>query len=412
MKRRWLWVALAALLLVPGCSTIRYYAQATQGQMSMLWKARPVQAWIDDAGIPEDLRRRLGHLRQIRDFASTELGLPDNGSYRRYASLGRSFAVWNVVATPEFSTRPREWCFPFAGCVSYKGWFSEAPARAAAEDLRREGLDVVVYGVPAYSTLGWFDDPALDTFIRYPRPELARLLFHELAHQVVYAPGDSTFNESFATAVELAGVQRWLDRHGTPAERDEFALMQRRKADFLGLIAETRKQLDDLYAGPDAPDVMRRRKAEAFAGLRERYESLKRQWGGFAGYDRWFAQPLSNAHLASLVTYHEWVPAFGRLLERHGGDLRALYREAQRLKALGVEARRTELERIGDPQAAGDQPSGRPAAMSFRKAAAAGPSSASRSSEPPPACRFTTSAGISSVPAKPIVQRGNQRSAG
>ena len=379
----------------------------------MLWAARPVDAWIGDAATPEDLRKRLANLRQIRDFASTELALPDNASYRKYANLGRPFAVWNLVATPEFSTRPREWCFPFAGCVSYKGWFSEAPAQAAAEDVRREGYDVVVYGVPAYSTLGWFDDPALNTFIRYPRPELARLVFHELAHQVVYAPGDSAFNESFATAVELAGVRRWLDRHGTSAERAEFDTLQRRKAGFLALIAATKQRLDALYETDVPAPEMRRLKAEAFVDLRDRYESLKREWGGFAGYDRWFAQPLSNAHLASLATYHEWVPAFETLLRDRGDDLRALYREAKRLKALDAAARRDELERIGAAKAAADRSVDGCPATSCRNAVARVASSPNRSGAPSVTSRRRTSAGgISPIPTNPMVHAGTPRSGG
>lgn len=408
MKRRWGVVALGAVLLVPGCSTFQYYAQATRGQVSMLWAAKPLDAWLGDAATPEDLRRRLANLRQIRDFASAELALPDNASYRKYANLERPFAVWNLVATPEFSTRPREWCFPFAGCVTYKGWFSEAPARAAAEEVRREGLDVVVYGVPAYSTLGWFDDPALNTFIRYPRPELARLVFHELAHQVVYAPGDSAFNESFATAVELAGVQRWLDRHGTPAERAEFESMQQRKADFLALAATTKARLDALYELSLDPDEMRRRKAAAFADMRTRYDGLKQAWGGFAGYDRWFLQPLSNAHLASLATYHEWVPAFARILSDAGGDLPALYREARRLKALDAEARRAALERVGasrtsgrsaEVQNPGAVSEARLLARSRRNAVVVSASLPSWSDVPPATCLRMTSAPMSPVPA-------------
>jgi predicted aminopeptidase len=351
---------LAALLclLLPGCSTLGYYWQAVIGQWRVQDAARPLEEVLAAPGTDATLRARLETARALRAFASGELALPDNGSYRRYADLKRPFVVWNVFAAPEFSIEPRQWCFPVAGCVTYKGWVDRAAAERFAAQLAGEGLDVFVYGVPAYSTLGWFDDPLLNTFIHYPRAELARLVFHELAHQVVYAPGDSTFNESFATAVEMDGVRRWLARSGTPTEAVEFEAMQARRADFLALVERTRAGLAALYAQLLAPEDMRARKAEALARMRAEYARLRQGWGGFAGYDRWFAEALGNAHLASVAVYTQQVPAFEALLARCGGEPARFHAAAKRLAALSPERREAALAALVAGAGPGCEPGG------------------------------------------------------
>lgn len=345
-------VSVGAVLLVAGCSGLGYYYQAARNQFALSHEARPLPAVLSDPATPPDLRAHLETARAIRDYASTDLKLPDNGSYRRYADLKRPFVVWNVFAAPEFSIRAREWCFPVAGCVGYKGWFDQRSAESFAQTTRHEGYDVFVYGVPAYSTLGWFDDPLLNTFIHYPRTELARLIFHELAHQVAYADGDSTFNESFATAVELEGVRRWLNRNGSDAERAEFEAMQVRKQDFVALVDSTRARLDTIYQSKLEPEAMRAAKAAEFARMRAEYASLKQRWGGFRGYDRWFDQELGNAHLASVATYTQRVPAFDALLARSGGDPERWYAEVRRLAKLPAPSRTSELDRLA-PATAG-----------------------------------------------------------
>ena len=341
----------SATLLVAGCSGISYYYQVPPGQFELSHASRPLPSVLADPATSPELRTRLEAARAIRDYASVDLKLPDNDSYRKYADLKRPFVVWNVFAAPEFSVRAREWCFPVAGCVGYKGGCDQKSAEAFAESTRREGYDVFVYGVPAYSTLGWFDDPLLNTFIGYPRSELARLIFHELAHQVAYAEGDSTFNESFATAVELEGVRRWLARTGTDAERAEFEAMQLRKRDFVALVERTRTRLEAIYAREIDPESKRSAKAAEFAHMRSEYEVLKQRWSGFRGYDRWFNQALGNAHLASVATYTQRVPAFDALLARSGGDLDRWYMEARRLAKLPATARTTELDGLAPPPA-------------------------------------------------------------
>ena len=335
-------LALVAAALLPGCETLGYYAQAVSGQFSLLSRARPVGDWLIDSETPAPLRAKLETALAIRDYASRELGLPDNASYRRYADLGRPFAVWNVVAAPEFSVKAVQSCFPVAGCVTYRGFFAREAAENYAARLKQDGSDVHIYGVPAYSTLGWFDDPLLSTFIRYPDTELARLVFHELAHQRVYVRDDTTFNESFAVAVEEAGVRRWLAATGREAQLSVFVEAQRRKAEFIALIEAARERLERLYALGIAPEAMRERKRAEFDALLRDYAAFKRSWGGFAGYDR-FIQTPNNALLASMAAYTEQVPAFGRLLEREGGDLARFYSRVKELASLGKDERGRQL---------------------------------------------------------------------
>jgi predicted aminopeptidase len=338
----------AALVLLASCASVKYYLQAAQGQMALVSDARPIDDWLSDNGTDARLRARLEKAREIRRFAVSELGLPDNGSYKKYAALKRPFVLWNVVATPELSLKPIEWCFPIAGCVNYRGYYSRDDAQAYAMQLRAEGKDVDIGGVPAYSTLGWFDDPLLSTFINYSDAELARLIFHELAHQVVYVPGDSRFNESFATAVEEAGVQRWLDVHGDEALRKSYERYSLRKHQFKDLLLNYRHQLEVTYAGTGSPDAQRAAKARLFQQLKDDYAPLKQSWDGFTGYDRWFAEPLSNAKLASVATYTDFVPAFRALLARER-DLPHFYAAVRQFAALDKDERHRHLRQLAPP---------------------------------------------------------------
>ncbi len=362
-------VMAAAAGLLSGCSTISYYAQALGGHMDVMRLARPVVEAIADPATPPALRDKLARAQEARDFASRELHLPDNGSYRRYADLGRPFVVWNVIATPEFSVEPVEACFPIAGCVAYRGWYSEARANDDARERRAQGFDVRVGGVPAYSTLGWFDDPLLNTFLAFADAEVARLVFHELSHQLLYVKGDTAFNESFAVAVEEEGVRRWLERRADSAERDRYAQFAERRGQFVELIGRYRERLQGYYRDtasftPLQLDERRNGKAALFAELDRDYERLKLSWGGFGGYDRIMGKapvttmvtpavtttttvtPVAapnNALLAAIVTYSEWLPAFRHLLAKHNGDLAALYGEARRLAAMDRPARERAL---------------------------------------------------------------------
>ena len=336
--------------LATGCSSVGYYAQSIGGHLNLLAAARPVPEWLADPATPDKLKARLELTRQIRDFAVTELDLPDNASYRRYADLQRAAAVWNVVAAPELGLTLETWCFPVVGCVAYRGYYAREEADAYAEQLRARGLEAWVYGVPAYSTLGklpgaYFADPLLNTFVHYPDGELARLIFHELSHQVAYASDDTVFNESFATAVERLGSARWLSRRAGDAARREFAAFESRRADFRALTGRYRDRLQALYAGAAPDNDKRRGKTELLAQLRAEHAALKAgAWQGYSGYDGWFAQ-VNNASFGVLAAYNELVPQFEQLLESQGGDLPRFYAEVRRLAALPMAERRQVLLR-------------------------------------------------------------------
>lgn len=360
-------VMLTATGLLAGCGAVGYYAQAISGHLEVVRLARPVAEVMTDPATPAALRDKLAHAIEARDFASRELHLPDDGSYRRYADLGRPFVVWNVIAAPEFAVEPVEACFPIAGCVPYRGWYNEARAREDAAERRAGGFDVRVGGVPAYSTLGWFDDPLLNTFLVYPDAEVVRLIFHELAHQVLYVPGDSSFNESFVVAVEEEGVRRWLARRADATERERYAQFDARRRQFVELIGRHRERLKAYYRdtatwSSERLDERRAGKAKLFAELDADYERLKQSWDGFAGYDRIMGRspvpaaesPVgapaltapNNALLASIVTYSEWVPAFRALLERQHGEMDSFFREVKRLAGLPRDEREARLREL------------------------------------------------------------------
>jgi predicted aminopeptidase len=313
-KAKLVLVGVSCAAMLAGCAQFKYYFQAAQGQYSLWSDSRPIDDWLGDPATEPKLRARLEKAVTIRKFAVRELGLPDNASYKNYAALNRPFVLWNVVATPELSLRPIQWCFPIAGCVAYRGYYNKEDAQAYAEELRAEGDDVQVGGVPAYSTLGWFSDPLLSTFINYSDAELARMVFHELAHQVVYIQGDSRFNEAFASAVEEAGVERWLDLYGNEAMREAYARYSARRKDFMALLVKHRQMLADLYASKVSAKKKREEKARVFASLYREYGMLKANWGGYAGYDRFFSEKLNNAHLAAVATYNDLLPGFKALL--------------------------------------------------------------------------------------------------
>jgi len=344
-----------ALATLAGCAGLTdgpvYYYQSARGHLDVMWRARPLDEVLADPATDPGLRMRLERAREIRAFASRELALPDNGSYTRYSALGRPFVLWNVFATPELSLKLQQWCFPVAGCVSYRGYYDRADADRYAARLRGQGLEVHVGGVPAYSTLGWFDDPLLSTFLHYPEGELARLVFHELAHQLLYVPGDTPFNESFATAVEEAGVERWLAARTDPALERAYREHSERRRAFVALLRRHKDALQRVYAQPMSDADKRVGKAAVFDALRADYRALKSAWGGFAGYDRFFEAGLTNAQLAAVGAYNDLLPAFRALLASEGGDLPRFYAAVRELAALPRSERDARLRLLGGPQA-------------------------------------------------------------
>lgn len=340
MSRRLLSAALLPVLLA-GCSSLGYYAQLADGQWQLLRARRPVAEVLADPHQPTALRQRLAQSQTARAFASARLGLPDNRSYRLYADLGRRYAVWNLFATAEFSLQPLSHCFPIAGCVAYRGYFDEQRARGAAALLRQRGMDTEVAGVEAYSTLGWFDDPLLPGMLAWNEAQVAALIFHELAHQRLYLPGDTAFNESFARFVEEEGLRQWRAARGLPPPAEHLA---RQREQFVALVLAARQRLERLYAQPLPPEQMRTAKQAEFQRLRHDYAALRDgPWRGDRRFDAWFARPLNNARLLPFGLYEQWVPAFAALFAEAGGDWPRFYARAAGLARLAPEARRRAL---------------------------------------------------------------------
>jgi predicted aminopeptidase len=350
---------------------LSYYWQSVEGHITLIKAARPIDDWLADAETPEKLKAKLALTQKIRTFAAEELKLPDNPSYKRYADLKRKAVVWNVVAAPALSLKLKTWCFPVAGCVGYRGYFSEAEAKLEAEQLKKQDFDVSVYGVPAYSTLGWSNwaggDPLLSTFIGYPEGELARIVFHELAHQVVYVADDTSFNESFATAVERLGGARWLTKYGSEVTKAEYGVYDDRRKQFKVLTKATRLQLSEIYDknkpldGDNIASIaikniakndIKIAKKDAFEAknkiiesFKAQYELLKTSWYGYAGYDNWVKQ-ANNAAFGALAAYDDVVPQFEALFEQQGGDWDKFYAAVQTLAAMPKEARQLALKSI------------------------------------------------------------------
>lgn len=350
-------LATTLCLLVVGCTSVAYYVQAVEGQVKLMADTRPIFEVVSDDATDPKLRRQLERVIAIREFASSELALPNNGSYRSYADLGRSFAVWNVFAAPEFSVEPQQWCMLLVGCVNYRGYYDKNDADRFAGELGQKGMDTYVGGVPAYSTLGHFNDPVLNTFLRFGDEEVARIIFHELAHQLVYADGDSAFNESFAATVENEGMRRWLARSASPERLRDFETQQEHRAQFQRLVADSRDKLRVIYASSLAPDAKRHAKMEVLTEMKRTYADLKASWGSHGDYDRWFSQPLNNATLASVSLYTQWVPAFQALLEQEGGSLPRFYQLVAELAHLPKSERSAALNQFLPSRTASPKPS-------------------------------------------------------
>lgn len=317
----WRQIAGAALAGVLGALSGCYYVHLASGQLEINRRREPVADLLAHPETDESLRRRLEYAARARDFAMTELGLPDNGSYRTYADLGRSWVTWNLFAAPEFSVAPRRWCFPVAGCVAYRGYFDQERATRAAARQSRKGLDVHLGPSIAYSTLGHLRDPLLNTMLAYGDAELAALIFHELAHQAVYAADDSNFSEAFATVVEFEGARRWLGHLGRQQDLEKFLAARALQNRLAERMVESRERLAALYAGGADPATLRATKAEEFQRLREALAAL-----GLAN-----AGDINNARLAAVATYQRCVPALTAELARHDNDLPRFYDAMQQV---------------------------------------------------------------------------------
>jgi len=367
--RKWLLLVLllAAAAAVTGCQTIRFYGQAIRGQYQILANQTSVDELIADPETPEELRRQLQLVRQLRAFADTNLALPVDGHYARYVDVRRPYVVWNVQAAPPFSLEAKTWWYPLVGSLEYRGYFSKRGAEAAAARLERKGYDVFISGVDAYSTLGWFKDPVLNTFIHRSEAELAELIFHELAHQRVFARGDTDFNEAFATMVGTEGAQRWLRAHGDTNQFEAYLASLRQEEEFVRLVMDARAKLERLYgdvrdrdgnlraAGkPPAPAAeLQAGKERILAELRRDYAELKARWQNDR-YDAWFERELNNAQLNTIANYYDYVPGFQALLKLEGGEMAAFYEAAERLANMPKEERHRWLRDLAN-EGGGDE---------------------------------------------------------
>jgi predicted aminopeptidase len=351
-KRRGLLVVSLPLVVgvaLTGCQTVGYYAQAVRGHCQVLARRQSCEKLIADPATPAELKAKLRLAEEIRQYARRELNLPVNGDYQRYADVGRRFVVWNVTASPEFSLEAKTWWYPMVGSLDYRGYFTEPSAQRYAARLAQRAFDTHVAGVEAYSTLGWFRDPLLNTFLHHPEAALAEILFHELAHQRVFAGGDTDFNEAFATVVGQEGARRWLRSKGDAELVEAYAASLKRNEQFVRLVAKARNQLAVIYGDEYTPhgtfkaskrppaiprEALQQGKRRIQDELRAQYHELKAAWGGYDDYDEWFSGSLNNAQLNSVATYYDLVPAFERLLAARNGDLEQFYAEAGKLAKL------------------------------------------------------------------------------
>jgi len=332
-----------------GCGSVGYYGQAVKGHWQIVARQTSCKKLLTDTNTPPAVRTQLELAQRLCDFARDELDLQAHGAYRRYADLQRPYVVWNVYATPPFSLEARTWWYPFVGSMDYRGYFSEQGARHYADKLASKGLDVYVEGVEAYSTLGWFNDPLLNTFLHHPEPILAEVLFHELAHQKVFAAGDTDFNEAFATVVAQAGVRRWLRANGETGGLARYEAALDRNRAFVRIVQRARGKLQQLYAvqtGTNAARLLQVRKQQVFVELRQDFEELRVTSEGFAGYAPWFEGDLNNAKLNSVATYYDLVPAFDQLLTSRGGELEPFYETVEQLTRLSEADRHEQLAAI------------------------------------------------------------------
>lgn len=337
---------------ISGCSTMGYYGQAIGGHLDLLDRRQSVPALLVDPRTPESLRQRLQTVLTIRRFASDELGLPDNRSYRSYADIERDFVVWNVVATPPLSLVPRQWCFLLIGCLQYRGYYSETDARAFAATQATSGDDVFVGGVTAYSTLGWFDDPVLNTMLRHSDGRLAQVIFHELAHQQLFIKDDTQFNEAFADSVGITGARRWLAAQRNSLELAAFEQQLSQQNELNEMVMATRRKLAEVYRSPRSDAAKLRRKEQIFTAMRQQYQHLRQtDWAGYPLYDAWFANELNNAKLAAVATYRALVPDFLHLQAALNGDLSRFYATVAALADCSPAERREWLAAL---QATGD----------------------------------------------------------
>ena len=338
-------LCLVMLVCFSGCQAFSFYRQAIAGQYQILAHQESITNLMANPDTPPKLKAKFGQVIKIRHFAAEELKLPADGAYVKYTDLRRPCVVWNVSVAPALSLEPMTWWFPVVGRVSYRGYFEEAGARRYAARWEKKGWDVHVGGVAAYSTLGWFRDPLMNTFIFEPEADLAELIFHELGHRRLYVNGDTDFNEAFATEVAAEGIRRWFAASSNSVACQEHQAALARDNQFVQLVMDTRRELEAVYGDGSLPDAAKlRRKEEIIGKLRAKYAAVKQTWGGESGYDEWFAAPINNARLNTVSTYYDLVPAFQALLRANGGDMEKFYEAVASLGKLPFQKRHAALQ--------------------------------------------------------------------
>ncbi len=343
----------ATVLIISGCSTLNYYSSIIQGHFEIISQQQSIDELLNNPATSDQLRQKLSLAKAARQFATSDLHLPDNDSYKTYVDIGRDRVTWNVVAAPALSLSAKTWCYPIAGCVSYKGYYSNEAAKSYEKQLADENYDTTINGSAAYSTLGWFDDPVLNTMLQWREAHLVGVIFHELAHQQLYIKDDSAFNESFANFVQQEGVRRWYLAKGKPQAITKETAHGKRKKQFLSLLKTTRNKLEILYDSELADKQKYEQKRVYFTELRQQYTLLKtEEWQGYSGYDHWFDRDLNNANLVSVSTYHQHLPSFKALLQRSNGDLRVFYTAAEKLSQLPAKERSEKLLKMAAPKLA------------------------------------------------------------
>lgn len=340
-------LGLLFFLLLPGCQ-LSYYKQAMKGQYGLVKGKQPIPQLLMDSSIDPALKQKLTHVMEIREFAETELALPVEENYLHYVDLQRDYVVWNVFACPPLSLTSKKWCFPVVGCMTYRGYFVEEAAKTYAGSLREENLDVYVGGVPAYSTLGWFKDPLTNVILRRSNERLAELIFHELAHQILYVKDDTAFNESFATAVAHEGIRRWLKLQNRENAVVQVEQGRRRHKAFVTMVLAHRDQLGAVYRSDLSDDLKLKQKQKIIAELKDQYQVFKSEWNNYTGYDRWIDQPINNAQLNTISTYYDHVPAFINLLKTQDMDLKNFYTASIALSKLDKGLRQVRLTALAN----------------------------------------------------------------
>lgn len=336
--------AVILVVLASGCTDVRYYMQSVRGQWDVVSRQQDIVEMLEDESLPQTMRDRLNLVLAVRTFAIESMQLPESGSYQTYADLERDYAVQNLFAAPEFSTRLRSWCYPVVGCATYRGYFNADMLNETANKLRQQGYDTYTGRVAAYSTLGWFDDPILNTVMGWPEYQLVGLIFHELAHNRLYIKDDTVFNESFASAVEQSGIELW---YSAQEQQDQVRIYLERKNSrkrVLEIITGIRNELEELYQQELPIEDMRQAKSRLMQKAKDQYAQLGDQVRTSSGFNRWFAGELNNARLGSVAAYNSYVGAFLSILAAHGHDYEKFYSQVEVLGRLNQADRKARME--------------------------------------------------------------------